>query len=245
MNHLIHQLSESIVTANQIKLWTDKDPVLSRVRRLVLSGWTLSEPEPLLSPYQHRCHELSILDNCLLWGSRVVIPPAGRQIVLNQLHECHPGINRMKSLARSYVWWPRIDSEIESLVQSCTTCQQNRPFPNKAPLHPWEYPKNPRSRVHIDHAGPFLGQYFLIIVDAHSKWIEAQIVPSTSSESTIKVLRSLFATHAYPSTLSQTTGLGSQVMNLLRFYHKMELNTAVRHPTILHLMDLQNAQSKL
>jgi hypothetical protein len=208
LTHLIHQLSESIVTANQIKLWTDKDPVLSRVRRLVSSGWTLTEPEPSLTPYHNRHCELSIIDGCVLWGSRVIVPPAGRKIILDQLHECHPGINRMKSLARCYVWWPKIDSDIENVVQSCKTCQENRASPNKAPLHPWEYPKKPWSRLHIDHAGPFLGHYFLIIVDAQSKWIEAKIVPSTSAEATITVLRSLFATHGIPEHIVSDNGPG-------------------------------------
>ena len=185
--HLIHQLSTSIVTAAQIRQWTDKEPILSRVRRLVSAGWTLTD---------------------LLWGSRVIVPSAGQKIVLDQLHECHPGINRMKSLARCYVWWPKIDAEIENTVHACKICQLSRPSPPKAPVHPWEYPHRPWARIHIDHAGPYLGHYFLIIVDAYSKWIEAHIVPSTSSEATIKVLRFVFSTHGVPEHLISDNGTG-------------------------------------
>ena len=56
------------------------------------------------------------------------------------------------------------------------------------PIRPW-------TRLHIDHAGPFHGKLFLVVVDAHSKWIDVQIVKSTASNSTIAVLRYLFATH--------------------------------------------------
>lgn len=30
----------------------------------------------------------------------------------------------MKSLARSYIWWPKMDYNIEDLTKSCTMCQQ-------------------------------------------------------------------------------------------------------------------------
>ena len=114
----------------------------------------------------------------------------------------------MKSLARSYVWWPGLDTDITTTVQRCNTCQINRPTPSKAPLHPWEYPSRPWSRIHIDHAGPFHGKQFLIIVDAHSKWIDVHIVNSTSSECTISKLRSIFATHGLPEQIVSDNGSG-------------------------------------
>lgn len=100
----------------------------------------------------------------------------------------------MKGLARSYIWWPGLDSDIEAKVRECSTCQLHRPMPSKAPLHPWEWSHRPWARVHVDHAGPYLGHLFLVVVDAHSKWIEAYTVPSTSS---IKILRRIFSTHAW------------------------------------------------
>ena len=109
---LINHLSECIITVNHIKAWTEKDLVLSRVRRLVQVGWTLSDPGPDFIPYFNRGHELSVLDGCALWGSCVVIPPTGHNIILNQLHEAHPGVSRMKCLARCFVWWPGLDSAI-------------------------------------------------------------------------------------------------------------------------------------
>ena len=114
----------------------------------------------------------------------------------------------MKSFARCYVWWPKIDQDIETIVRSCNTCQLNRLSPPKSPLHSWDYPDRPWARLHIDHAGPYLGHQFLIVVDAHSKWIEAHPVPSTSSETTIKVLRNIWATHCIPEHLVSDNGSG-------------------------------------
>ena len=50
----------------------------------------------------------------------------------------------------------------------------------------------------IDHAGPFMGKNFLVVMDAHSKWIDVSTVPSTSSDNTISRLHALFSTHGLP-----------------------------------------------
>ena len=47
-----------------------------------------------------------------------------------------PGVSRMKALARSYVYWPGIDKDIERLVSDCATCQEHRNVPPSAELHP-------------------------------------------------------------------------------------------------------------
>ena len=54
------------------------------------------------------------------------------------------------------MWWPEIDKQIEEKVKSCNTCQTNRNTPELAPLHPWEWPDKPWSRIHVDYAEPFL-----------------------------------------------------------------------------------------
>ena len=69
-----------------------------------------------------------------------VVPPQGRQQVLAELHESQPGINKMKGLARGYVWWPNMDKEID-VVKQCDTCQSSRflpPVPSMgmAPMNP-------------------------------------------------------------------------------------------------------------
>ena len=55
----------------------------------------------LLKPFFHRRYELSIEQDCLVWGIRVVIPTRYQKDILDELHVGHPGIVRMKELARS------------------------------------------------------------------------------------------------------------------------------------------------
>ena len=58
-------------------------------------------------------------------GARLVILPQCQQEVLQEIHLAHPGISRLKNLARSYVWWPAMDRELEEMAQKCD-CETNR-----------------------------------------------------------------------------------------------------------------------
>ena len=88
---------------------------------------------------------------------------------------------RMKGLSRMYVWWPGIAESIEESVRHCSECQLNQATPPVAPLHPWSWPARPWARLHLDFAGPVKGKMFLILIDTHSKWIEAFHTPNATS----------------------------------------------------------------
>ena len=64
---LMETLHSTPVDSNQIRRWTDHNPVLSKVRRLVQFGWEETDDENM-KLYQVRRHELSIQDSCDLWG---------------------------------------------------------------------------------------------------------------------------------------------------------------------------------
>ena len=112
----------------------------------------------------------------------------------------------MKALARSYLWWPGLDKDLESCVQGCGPCQTTRNAPAPAPLHPWLWPAKPWQRIHVDFAGPFMGRMFLIVVDAHSKWPEVIEMSSTTATLTIAALRRLFAAYGLPQQLVSDNG---------------------------------------
>ena len=97
-----------------------------------------------LVTYKNKRDELTLEQDCLLWGFRVVVFAALRGKVLQEeLHETHPGMTRMKSISRSYVWWLNIDSDKEETVRACHVCQATRANPPEAPVHPWCYPTGP------------------------------------------------------------------------------------------------------
>nr|XP_022904561.1 uncharacterized protein K02A2.6-like [Onthophagus taurus] len=202
---MLENLPEKMIEAKDIASATAKDPILSRIREWIWKGWHRNPKEVYaeFQPFVARAKELSCYMDCILWGTRVVIPPGGRKEILELLHASHPGIVKMKALARSYVWWPGIHKQIEEKANTCMVCQETRNMPAKAPLHPWEWAKAPWSRLHLDFAGPVKGRTFLITIDAYSKWLE---VHTTSSAATISVLRQLFATHGSPEIIVSDNG---------------------------------------
>ena len=229
--YLLDYLNSTPVTAVVLKKWTHTDPVLSKVRAHLMKGWNYSSPE--LQPYFRIRSELSVEAGCVLRGNRVVVPLKGRAQVLELLHEAHPGIDRMKRLAREYVWWPKIDSDIDRRVKSCNACQLNRKAPEVAPLQPWEWPDKPWVRVHVDYAGPFLNRMFLIVVDAHSKWLEVHITANSTASVTIQKLRETFATLGLPQTLVSDNGPTFTSYEFQEFMKQngiRHLKTAPYHP---------------
>ena len=90
-----------------------------------LSGWPTHNLTSEFQPYVSHKDELSVLNGCILWSSRVIVPPRGRQPLLEELHNTHLGASKMKALACSYIWWPGMDADIDNLVKSCSVCQQS------------------------------------------------------------------------------------------------------------------------
>ena len=71
-------------------------------------GWP-SVVDSDLECYTSKQLELSTYNGRLLWGNRVIVLPRVREAVLMELHECHPGMTKMKALSRMYTWWPGIN----------------------------------------------------------------------------------------------------------------------------------------
>ena len=203
----ISQMEALPVTTNNLRAATGSDPVLSKVIRYLRGYWPQDHNIPqYLRPFFNRRNELTVEEGCLLWGIRVVIPKRLRIKLLQELHRDHPGVSRMKSVARSYMWWPGLDKEVEQLAKSCQSCQAVKRAPSVVPLQPWIWPSKPWQRVHLDFAGPFQGSMFLVGVDAYSKWPEVRIMSSTTTLKTLDVLREWFASHGIPEHLVTDNG---------------------------------------
>ena len=127
------------------------------VYRYITQGWP-QQTRTSFAPYLRKKSELTVEGGCVVWGLRVVIPDSCRGRLLSELHRDHPGICKMKSIARSYIWWPVMDDGIEKLAKSCQDCHAVKNAPPVAPLHPWEWPSRVFQRCTLIMRDPFREQ---------------------------------------------------------------------------------------
>ena len=73
-------------------------------------------------------------------------------------------------VARSMqVRWPNIEVDVAANCKDSTACAEtgsNQPDNMSA----WSVPDHPWQRIHIEFAGPFLDDMWLVVIDAYSKW---------------------------------------------------------------------------
>ncbi|XP_064090807.1 uncharacterized protein LOC135204583 [Macrobrachium nipponense] len=88
---LLEHVDTTNVNSSDIRRWTDRDPVLSQVRSCILNGWDNNfELNEDYKPYVSRKNELTLLQGCILWGNRIIVPLQGRYKVTDELHDTHP-----------------------------------------------------------------------------------------------------------------------------------------------------------
>ena len=195
---------DAVVIASE----TRKDPILSKVSMWILDGFPKVKPcdlNPELSAYWNRSDTLSIELDCITWGNRVIIPNKLRTKVLELIHASHIGVGGMKSVARSFVYWPGLDRDIEQVAQMCPACNKYGKSLPSNPDHPWIRSTRPFQRVHVDFAD-FGGRKWFLLYDSYSKWPEITGMDRTKTEDTIKVLRDIFCRFGIPFTLVSDGG---------------------------------------
>ena len=132
------QIETLPVTAAQIKISTKNDAILFEVLKCLRDDKWPEHISQELRPYFTKRDELSIENDIIMWGLRVVIPLCYHHKILSELHQNHPGMSRMKSLSRLHICFPEIDKEIEKLFKTCETCEKLSNSPNKSLPHSWD-----------------------------------------------------------------------------------------------------------
>ena len=154
-NTLNSTIRELPVSLKEIKRETVRDKFVREIKAKPLKKNTKIE------------ETYSLWVNVLLYSERVVIPKTLHKRILHDFHTGHLGINRMKSLIRSYVFWLGMDSDVTDMVSKCKGCIRAAQSPPTS-QEPWPKTDRPWSRIDIDFAGP-IDKWYYLVVDSHSK----------------------------------------------------------------------------
>ena len=141
------------------------------------------------APKSYVCvrNELTIIGHVILRGTRIVIPEKLRQRVLRLAHEGHQGIVKMKERLRSKMWWPGVDKEAERKCRECYGCQLVTKETIIPPVKTTRLPERPWQDLALDLLGPLpTGEHLLVLIDYFSRWVEVDVIYSTTSEVIIK-----------------------------------------------------------
>ncbi|KFD51925.1 hypothetical protein M514_07254 [Trichuris suis] len=112
------------VSPKDLTLATARDLILAKVRTWLMPGWRHKCPSTEFAPFISKRHALSLQRDCILFGSRVVIPSHLRREMLRMLRCSHQGVVATKVIARSCIRpRPFQASAIENMISHCSTCQ--------------------------------------------------------------------------------------------------------------------------
>jgi len=106
---------------------TLQDPLLNKVLEFTYSGWPKGvdfDSNPGLTSFAKAQDSLYCERMPNVCKQSIVIPLKLQKDVLKILHEGHPGIVRSKLLARSLVWWPDLNKDIETACSQSSVCAQ-------------------------------------------------------------------------------------------------------------------------
>ncbi|XP_054266863.1 uncharacterized protein K02A2.6-like [Macrosteles quadrilineatus] len=189
----------------------NKDPTLRELKKIIIQGWpSKTSLRDDLKPYNSVKDELSVDNEMILRGSRLVIQPALQSWALQRVHEGHFGITKCRLRAKESVWWPGISSAIECMVKSCPTCIKHSRNSHE-PLLPTQFPDRPWKTLAMD-LFKLEGVWFLTVTDYYSRYFEIAELESLTSREVIMRCKAFFCRHGIPEEIRSDCGSQFQVL---------------------------------
>ena len=229
---LVQTLPASDHQLQVVKKAQDSDETCTQIKSYCLNGWPdRTRLQGTLKKYLPVKDELSVTSGLLLRGNRLVIPQPLRPEMLNKLHAGHQGISKCRQRALQSVWWPAISKDIEETINRCMVCCTTR-FQHAEPLLSSEFPDYPWQRVASD-LFEWKKSKYLLVIDYYSRYIEIARLSTATSSDVITHMKSLFARHGVPESLTSDNGpqyAADQFKSFAKEYGFTHLTSSPRYP---------------
>ena len=141
-------LKPSNVTADtleRIRSETSKDPVLSILNSVTVTGWPdkrKSVPEEIRGFWSYR-KKITADNGVLFKPDQVIVPSSLRVETLRKIHKAHQGSDSSTRRARECLFWPGMQSDIRETCLSCGICSQYKAERPTEPMLSHEIPSRP------------------------------------------------------------------------------------------------------
>ncbi|XP_030763270.1 uncharacterized protein K02A2.6-like [Sitophilus oryzae] len=188
---------------NEIIEKTKTDKELQVLKQVILEGWpnNFKKVPNSVKIYRKFQSDLSVQGDLIFKGQSLVIPQSMRKEMLERVHYNHMGINKCIKLAQESIFWPTMCNEIRQTISQCHLCLKYARSQMSEPLINHKIPEIPWNKVGCD-IFELHGQKYLLIIDYYSKYIEVEKLENCStSYTTVKILKSVFARHGIPLTV--------------------------------------------
>jgi transposase InsO family protein len=217
---LINSVNNSNKRIEEIRQGVLLDADLQQVSRFVREGWPYDRtaaPEEVRSthvradipeavrPYFLIRDELTIEDDILYKGNRIIIPKKMRLGVMQRIHQSHIGIDNSLRRAREYVYWPRMNSELKDYISKCTICNSMRQGQRKESMKSHDVPNRAWKTVSSD-IFMLNGQDYVIMVDHYSDFFEYELLRKATTEGVVKFMKRNFARYGVPDKVISDNG---------------------------------------
>ena len=204
VNCVLEEHLPTAITIDMLKAETKRDAELVQLKDDILRN---KYPTVKTLSYKRLFSEFTVVNDVIVRGNRVVIPPSLQADVIGLAHEGHMGIDKTLNLLRETCWFPKMKELVTEFVNSCRPCLAASSTTPPTPLSPHLLPERPWQQLHADFKGPIANKYYLhVVIDQYSKYPEVDIVKSTSFAKLQPCLDRMFATHGIPDELISDNG---------------------------------------
>ena len=213
------------ITWERVRSASDIDDTIQMLISLILKGFPESKKDlpAQVRQYWEARDQLNVFDGVVLYNDRIVIPPALRPKVIENLHSAHQGVSSMFCRAQAVVFWPGMTADIEESRNQCRTCHRNAPSQAKLPPTAPKIPTTPFEMIYADYF-QLASKHYLIVGDRLSGWTEVvKADPGTSSSGSkglCEALRKVFMTFGVPEEISSDGGPEFVSGEAEDFYHR-------------------------
>ena len=141
-----------------------------------------------------------------MYNSRVIVPAALRQEVLEGLHAAHQGVGKMHDRSMQAVYWPGLYKELEGRRNRCEACDKTAPSQSAMPPLPIQSPEYPFQMLVADYC-TIKGKSWLIMADRFTGWVSVYyFCKEATAQDLIEILKIYFTTFGVAEHISSDDG---------------------------------------